>query len=120
MGGVCRRRPGRPPGDREFYQLAYAGPELRRLLTSVGFEVVEEHHWNAVKGLADEVPGLATYLREFLYGPALGRWVKKRRLLNRWFGHKLLFVCRKPAPVPARSSGEREAASTAAAQRETR
>ena len=40
----------RPPGDREFYQFAYAGPELRRLLTSVGFEVVEEHHWNAVKG----------------------------------------------------------------------
>ena len=64
-------------------------------LTGTGFAIVEEHRWNAGKGLSDEVPLLGAYLGDFLYGPALARWIKRRARLNRWFGHKILFVCRK-------------------------
>lgn len=88
------------PGDRAFYQYAFARDAFHGLLRDAGFVIAEDSYFDPIKGLKDEIPALGRMLR----WPYLG-W-RLNRLLDRMFrafprlsdslGHMLLVVAQKP------------------------
>jgi SAM-dependent methyltransferase len=78
-----------------FYQQAFRVAELSRLLQRCGFAVEAVYGYDPHKGLKDDVP-----LALRLFGlPGAGRRLERLWTRSAWarryFGHMILFVCRK-------------------------
>jgi len=92
--------------DLEFYQYAYGVGEFVGQLRAAGFEVLDRWGYDGVKGLKDELPWLRRLLVHERYGPRLRSILARTPHAERWFGHMMLYICRRPAvpaPVEARS-----------------
>lgn len=83
------------PGEREFYQFAYRAAEMRAILAGAGFEVLEEFHYDGVKGLREEILPLRPLLRTRI-GHRGARWLLRHApWAEALCAHMVLFACRK-------------------------
>jgi SAM-dependent methyltransferase len=81
--------------DGEFYQFVFDKREFRGCLEDAGFTVVEQVPYDAVKGLSDEVAALRWWFLRTAAGRRTAQELQVTGRLDRWFGHMILFVCRK-------------------------
>ncbi len=83
------------PNGLAFYQYIYDKRELRPLLESSGFAVLEAIVYDGYKGVTDE----SRLLRSLLATRWPGRWLTRCLQTSEWverhFGHMILYVCSK-------------------------
>jgi len=85
---------GKPRGM-EFYQYAFTAEDFSRYLESADFKVVDWMPYGGVKGLKDEIPLLAWLLKQRGIGWRLARLFRSWRWAKKFYGHMILFICRK-------------------------
>lgn len=98
MKAAWGRYAGAPPLA-PFYQFAFTADEFTALVREVGFEPIYSRRLNALKGIRDEWHGFRQwYDSRKSSGLRWGiQWVMERiPLLQRYLGHMLLVVVRKP------------------------
>ncbi|MBP1690855.1 MAG: glycosyltransferase, partial [Bacteroidetes bacterium] len=88
---------GGETADLEFYQYAYGVGEFAGHLRAAGFDVLDRWGYDGIKGLKDELPWLRRLLAHERYGPRVRSILARTPQAERWFGHMMLYVCRKPA-----------------------
>ncbi len=86
---------GGVPGDRTFYQYAFAPAEMTRILRACGFRVECVYGYDPWKGLKDEVPGTLRLFAMPRIGPRIERAWRGWAWARRHVGHMILYVCRK-------------------------
>jgi len=81
--------------DHVFYQYAFAEGEMRFILEKMNFRVIDTFRYSSLKGIKDEVPIVAQALKSSRLRFFLGRICQGRNWMDRYFGHMILFVCKK-------------------------
>ena len=81
------------PDGLEFYQHIFDKREMRALLESAGFKILEAIVYDGYKGVADESALLRLVLKTRWPGHWLGRCLRSCEWTERHFGHMILFVC---------------------------
>jgi len=88
-------RPSLEPGG-DFYQYAFRGRELIRVLKLTGFKIIETRSSDNIKdGLEDEWPLLPRIYQKGLPGRIVKRLVRRGGVATRFCGHTRIYVCRK-------------------------
>ncbi|MCG6873331.1 MAG: class I SAM-dependent methyltransferase [Gammaproteobacteria bacterium] len=86
--------------EADFYQYAFRRDDLQRELETAGFQVEAWHGYDSYKGIKDEIPWFAAVFSRRIAGFDLG-YATQRALshlpgADRFLGHMLMAVCRKP------------------------
>ena len=80
----------------DFYQYAYRAGEMKDYLLSTGFQFIYKESYNIENGFEDELPFLYKLYTQGIIGLILKRIVHRGNVLNKLFGHSMIYVCKKP------------------------
>lgn len=83
------------PGDGMFYQYAFGRSEFTDFLQKAGFNLIETQGAAGYFCLNEELPTLFSFLDKLPGGWRIKEYVKRSNWIN-YFGHIMIFVCRKP------------------------
>lgn len=78
-----------------FYQYAFKESDFAGLLKSSGFEVIDKMPYDSFKGVKDEIPAFAWFVRTSQTAKYWRAVFGRIRWLENNFGHMVLFVCKK-------------------------
>lgn len=93
---VLLRAYRKPKKNEEFYQYAFRPNDFAKCLVNEGFNILEIHGYDSIKGLFDE----SRFFRFILKLPWLRhracRYVATSKVMKRLFGHMILFIVQNP------------------------
>lgn len=79
----------------KFYQYAFSIFEMKAILRTCGFQIIEIYCYDTWKGLKDEIVFMRWIRKIPKVGSGFEQVIHKLHFLDRWFGHMVGFVVKK-------------------------